>query len=210
VSVDASGVYLSIPTSNHNGSGEEGNELDGVYLSIPTSNHNCHAIIFCHSWVFICLFLHQTTTASSCLPTSAGCLSVYSYIKPQRFHAETGLSRGVYLSIPTSNHNITIIQDEKFWGVYLSIPTSNHNEETIVNSEETGVYLSIPTSNHNFACMLPKTASGVYLSIPTSNHNVTTLLISSAIGVYLSIPTSNHNLGFFLSYITRSYALYSA
>ena len=35
----------------------------------------------------------------------AGCLSVYSYIKPQLGNTDYGLWDGVYLSIPTSNHN---------------------------------------------------------------------------------------------------------
>ena len=33
------------------------------------------------------------------------CLSIYSYIKPQLLTRCGGLRRGVYLSIPTSNHN---------------------------------------------------------------------------------------------------------
>ena len=34
----------------------------GVYLSIPTSNHNAGSVRARFPWVFICLFLHQTTT----------------------------------------------------------------------------------------------------------------------------------------------------
>ena len=56
------GVYLSIPTSNHNSAVLVGTAFVGVYLSIPTSNHNIITIALYHTLVFICLFLHQTTT----------------------------------------------------------------------------------------------------------------------------------------------------
>ena len=55
------------------------------------------------------------------------CLSVYSYIKPQLQHQRREVHRGVYLSIPTSNHNSHTNNSNLVTGVYLSIPTSNHN-----------------------------------------------------------------------------------
>ena len=55
-------VYLSIPTSNHNRFcwAEVGKLV--VYLSIPTSNHNIYHKANYLKVLFICLFLHQTTT----------------------------------------------------------------------------------------------------------------------------------------------------
>ena len=60
---------------------------------------------FSESKVFICLFLHQTTTVLPLTRFPERCLSVYSYIKPQRVNPSSIITRGVYLSIPTSNHN---------------------------------------------------------------------------------------------------------
>ena len=143
------GVYLSIPTSNHNLWGLADSYHSGVYLSIPTSNHNIsnyyesvNVVFIClflhqtttyinikryESKVFICLFLHQTTTADETTELLIGCLSVYSYIKPQRWRGASYGYSGVYLSIPTSNHNRRVGNTHRLWGVYLSIPTSNHN-----------------------------------------------------------------------------------
>ena len=77
----------------------------GVYLSIPTSNHNRRYRLLEEGLVFICLFLHQTTTGSPTVDQTNGCLSVYSYIKPQPGTERKPITLGVYLSIPTSNHN---------------------------------------------------------------------------------------------------------
>ena len=64
----------------------------------PRFEHRCRR-------VFICLFLHQTTTVVGCNPSAWRCLSVYSYIKPQLLLTFFKINLGVYLSIPTSNHN---------------------------------------------------------------------------------------------------------
>ncbi len=121
----------------------------GVYLSIPTSNHNLPTLNQATAGVFICLFLHQTTTLSILSISASWCLSVYSYIKPQLRVPIKCNAEGVYLSIPTSNHNYTIHWIQVPAGVYLSIPTSNHNRFSLHILNSLGVYLSIPTSNHN-------------------------------------------------------------
>ena len=72
---------------------------------------------------------------------SVWCLSVYSYIKPQ-----------LYL------HTFVI-----YPGVYLSIPTSNHNSQARTHLRCRGVYLSIPTSNHNLGCFFPYIAMSYVL-----------------------------------------------
>ena len=121
-----------------------------VYLSIPTSNHNSDRTNYFNEALFICLFLHQTTTLARRGGRSRCCLSVYSYIKPQLVPFAFMLMSVVYLSIPTSNHNDKIGTNIHVCVVYLSIPTSNHNGDTKSNNMNKVVYLSIPTSNHNY------------------------------------------------------------
>ena len=56
-----------------------------VYRTIPTSNHNMNGKHVFLEMLYIVLFLHQTTTSSSCLYTQ---------------------NVVVYRTIPTSNHNL--------------------------------------------------------------------------------------------------------
>ena len=126
-----------------------------VYLYIPTSNHNLrenvqyffvlYIFIFLHQTttaqygdesavpLYIFIFLHQTTTKNGSNILNTGCISLYSYIKPQHLTLLVCSLSVVYLYIPTSNHNITacrsILQDV----VYLYIPTSNHNRNQAHN-----------------------------------------------------------------------------
>ena len=53
-----------------------------------------------------------------------------SYIKPQPVLDFAHVGIVVYLLIPTSNHNATVMINKKLAVVYLLIPTSNHNGET--------------------------------------------------------------------------------
>ena len=98
-----------------------------VYLYIPTSNHNCAGIasaglslyifIFLHQTttyvplrhrtekLYIFIFLHQTTTDLKFKSDTYGCISLYSYIKPQHICIVFVNLLVVYLYIPTSNHN---------------------------------------------------------------------------------------------------------
>ena len=55
--------------------------------------------------LYIFIFLHQTTTVGAAAPRPQGCISLYSYIKPQRLNKCLPLGSVVYLYIPTSNHN---------------------------------------------------------------------------------------------------------
>ena len=128
--------------------------------------------------LFICLFLHQTTTCKCSPATLSRCLSVYSYIKPQLSWAMLWYYAGclsvysyikpqlvVYLC-PNSNRCLSVYSyikpqlrnsfAEKHFVVYLSIPTSNHNTPLFRLLQLLVVYLSIPTSNHNFKewCLL--------------------------------------------------------
>ena len=122
---------------------------DVVYLYIPTSNHNplhhlevhygLYIFIFLHQTttcplfglmpktLYIFIFLHQTTTPKSPCPKNIGCISLYSYIKPQQYDDLVRTATVVYLYIPTSNHNAPRLRLCTLSVVYLYIPTSNHN-----------------------------------------------------------------------------------
>ena len=76
-----------------------------VYHTIPTSNHNLLMFLLIISMLYIILFLHQTTTDVLGYSLTKGCISYYSYIKPQQWCKDTSPSSVVYHTIPTSNHN---------------------------------------------------------------------------------------------------------
>ena len=79
------------------------------------------------------------------------CLSLDSYIKPQRPKSAPAKHMVVYLLIPTSNHNQGLDKSLYDYVVYLLIPTSNHNPAASDHEDESVVYLLIPTSNHNLS-----------------------------------------------------------
>ena len=60
-------------------------------------------------WLYIIMFLHQTTTVASQLSASASCILSCSYIKPQLYAYSLRFPRVVYYHVPTSNHNQTLI-----------------------------------------------------------------------------------------------------
>ena len=120
-------VYLYTPTSNHNRKTLSKLLHLVVYLYTPTSNHNYTFSQKTSTWLYIFILLHQTTTWRGVLQRGTplyifillhqtttgrggggkevGCISLYSYIKPQ---PGTHLLHGqavVYLYTPTSNHN---------------------------------------------------------------------------------------------------------
>ena len=120
----------------------------------------------------------------------------------------------VYLLIPTSNHNCTVVVLPTpplyiFWFLHqtttrftLSIITRScisfdsyikpqHKLRMVAVFEV--VYLLIPTSNHNLQLGWVGKRLVVYLLIPTSNHNPKALSANCGKVVYLLIPTSNHN-----------------
>ena len=102
-------VYLLIPTSNHNSSTGITWCTSVVYLLIPTSNHNQMNGCRRSSLLYIFWFLHQTTTKWTDAVEVACCISFDSYIKPQHSRKTDCRCRVVYLLIPTSNHNIPVI-----------------------------------------------------------------------------------------------------
>ena len=76
-------VYRTIPTSNHNAPLQRESQPLVVYRTIPTSNHNCRPSRPLCLLLYIVLFLHQTTTLVLVDDSPDGCISYYSYIKPQ-------------------------------------------------------------------------------------------------------------------------------
>ena len=123
-------VYLYIPTSNHN---SQGLEVYGLGLYIFIFLHQTTTVVlqlWLHRLLYIFIFLHQTTTSTGnrrfnpmlyififlhqtttilCERImNIGCISLYSYIKPQLDvyrHLDISV---VYLYIPTSNHNTSL------------------------------------------------------------------------------------------------------
>ena len=98
-----------------------------VYRTIPTSNHNRLSLRLFISLLYIVLFLHQTTTGGYLCGTLSGCISYYSYIKPQL----GALPERVKLRC-ISYYSYIKPQQEEEWVVfhpvvYRTIPTSNHN-----------------------------------------------------------------------------------
>ena len=55
--------------------------------------------------LYILIFLHQTATAILHLYSRKGCISLYSYIKPQPKWSAGAADGAVYPYIPTSNRN---------------------------------------------------------------------------------------------------------
>ena len=121
-----------------------------VYRTIPTSNHNRLHNSHPPASLYIVLFLHQTTTEDADGTKHMGCISYYSYIKPQLICYFLYCQGVVYRTIPTSNHNAFWAMDSWWTVVYRTIPTSNHNSLSERNRKPPVVYRTIPTSNHNW------------------------------------------------------------
>ena len=84
-------------------------------------------------WLYIVLFLHQTTTVAVVIHACRCCISYYSYIKPQLLGKSSQDKTVVYRTIPTSNHNYSSLWKNIQYVVYRTIPTSNHNALTILH-----------------------------------------------------------------------------
>ena len=81
--LDISVVYLYIPTSNHNTSLHTLN-LNWLYIFIFLhQTTTCLPSCSCFCWLYIFIFLHQTTTLLVMFLALMSCISLYSYIKPQ-------------------------------------------------------------------------------------------------------------------------------
>ena len=164
--------------------------------------------------LYIFIFLHQTTTNAIQQPFYKSCISLYSYIKPQRLRIYRRFLLVVYLYIPTSNHNAT---KHLTFSVVLYIFIFLHQTTTCCLTSLSmlrciSLYSYIkPQLMFLFCFALIRCISlysyikpqlmflfcfaliVVYLYIPTSNHNFPVIAACIAQVVYLYIPTSNHN-----------------
>ena len=164
-----------------------------VYHLVPTSNHNPPARQHRSHWLFIILFLHQTTTRSlfskvvhrclsSCsyikpqpvvevVPIHDCCLSSCSYIKPQPY----GIFKCSHICCLSSCSYIKPQRLSSTKKCRLSCLSSCSYIKpqliVFISSILLVVYHLVPTSNHNGAghCLLGLVV--VYHLVPTSNHN---------------------------------------
>ena len=99
-------VYLSFPTSNHNRKMQaEINKLLYIFRFLHQTTTEAIDMKDANG-LYIFRFLHQTTTSLICLYICIGCISFVSYIKPQPVSNILCNFAVVYLSFPTSNHNL--------------------------------------------------------------------------------------------------------
>ena len=163
-------------------------------------------VILCVNGLFISWFLHQTTTEANLAKACSRCLSLDSYIKPQLAPADSIQAAVVYLLIPTSNHNLSLIYQHARRVVYLLIPTSNHNDDDF-NDVYGTLFISwflhqttTPTQQSLFLfgclsldsyikpqpCLCLWTRKPVvYLLIPTSNHNLLNI-VNNTLQLFIS------------------------
>ena len=120
-------VYLSFPTSNHNVLELPDSVSFVVYLSFPTSNHNFLGSHVNVAPLYIFRFLHQTTTVRTVLQSPVSCISFVSYIKPQLV-CQSIVMHPCCISF-VSYIKPQLVKVSRFYAcvVYLSFPTSNHN-----------------------------------------------------------------------------------
>ena len=185
-----------------------------VYRTIPTSNHNrsLNAPVFPE--LYIVLFLHQTTTITEHGLVGDGCISYYSYIKPQPHETSNSSSMRCISYYSYIKPQLLRTPPHLYLVVYRTIPTSNHNASFtpfVFPSLYIVLFLHQTTTLRGFY------TSQVKLYIVLFLHQTTTFrlcgsILSSCISyysyikpqlmicfqvlllvVYRTIPTSNHN-----------------
>ena len=120
--------------------------------------------------LYIVLFLHQTTTFKKYSLISYSCISYYSYIKPQLYTDSKTIGQVVYRTIPTSNHNpslLLILLLLLYIVLFLHQTTTHNNIIQILNrciSYYSYIKPQLPVVMEVFRTV-------VYRTIPTSNHN---------------------------------------
>ena len=164
--------------------------------------------------LYIFWFLHQTTTRRGEGAQKGCCISFDSYIKPQHPILCLETSSVVYLLIPTSNHNSTLLVASLnvlyiFWFLHqtTTVPMIGLPLYRCISFD---FYIKPQLKWNNYltknGCIsfdsyikpqpvsLPQSSQYVvYLLIPTSNHNSWHRLVWRQHVVYLLNPTSNHN-----------------
>ena len=163
-----------------------------VYLSFPTSNHNPLDVPLKCDPLYIFRFLHQTTTNSRCASSPLCCISFVSYIKPQLDNALCVYIFVVYLSFPTSNHNIsTLIMFTVMLYIFrfLHQTTTYDTVASYISMLYIFRFLHQTTTHQVLALMIISCIS--FVSYIKPQHRFSCLYVVSV--VYLSFPTSNHN-----------------
>ena len=200
-----------------------------VYPYIPTSNRNQESVDPIWFALYILIFLHQTATGSRCIIFDLGCISLYSYIKPQLmvdvlFSWLCCISLYSYIKPQPAVYIWEIFTCCIFLYSYIKpqplsssvcpchvvypyIPTSNRNFDEIKLSPSCVVYPYIPTSNRNLIFRQHIGIPVVYPYIPTSNRNTLTSIITGSYVGYPYIPTSNRNAMPFRMALSRLYIL---
>ena len=164
-------VYLYTPTSNHNWSGWRG-QGSRLYIFILL-HQTTTGLVYDREYkkLYIFILLHQTTTASEADKAKEGCISLYSYIKPQQHDQIPLYDKVVYLYTPTSNHNYSFYINTLQCVVYLYTPTSNHNSAQL----ETACYkLYIFILLHQTTTIRSPTSKNLMLYIFILLHQTTT------------------------------------
>ena len=105
--------------------------------------------------LYIFVFLHQTATSLSTKCAIKGCISLFSYIKPQpsgicHVPSECCISLFSYIKPQPSVPPLAT-----GYVVYLCFPTSNRNCQCNTMWQHCVVYLCFPTSNRNARLLWP-------------------------------------------------------
>ena len=155
------------------------------------------------SSLYIILFLHQTTTRQHWCCFHQGCISFFSYIKPQPLPKYLVLAIGCisFFSYIKPQHN-------RAYNVRICSCISFFS---YIKPQLISYYYSIQLCCISFFSYIKPQhyispqfyLRVVYHSFPTSNHNMIALRSSIHPVVYHSFPTSNHNLfwGLFICFV---------
>ena len=192
-----------------------GHPYQVVYLYIPTSNHNSPLNSSMPHALYIFIFLHQTTTIIYYVIGHFGCISLYSYIKPQLkpqsdkrtsgcislysyIKPQLAVDRYGQLNSCISLYSYIKPQRIKecpcFDASCISLYSYIKPQPTAARIEETACCISLYSYIKPQLWMVRHhVARVVYLYIPTSNHNRDDGGYCRLSVVYLYIPTSNHN-----------------
>ena len=142
--------------------------------------------------MYIFWFLHQTTTQTSTYRFAKSCISFDSYIKPQPRPRMWYKKHVVYLLIPTSNHNLSMVKLTNsllyiFW--FLHQTTTLTAVLSVISELYIFWFLHQTTTvtdlvRFPFRCI----SFDSYIKPQLASHCYKPYLV-----VYLLIPTSNHN-----------------
>ena len=125
---------------------------------------------------------------------SAGlcCICLYSYIKPQQFVRNVKILIVVYVSIPTSNHNLIVSRigcNPLYMSLFLHQTTTICANYKILRK----LYMSLFLHQTTTILLLPMNLLGCICLYSYIKPQPLRLPNQRGFVVYVSIPTSNHN-----------------